>query len=110
MASLATLNPSHPMNHNVVISTFEFNLIAAAAQSNPSLASVLASLRQQIHAKPYFFGSVPEDEDELRDFEEGRDDEPRDDMDGDFDSAMASAGHGTDEDYGYFGEMGMNED
>jgi len=24
-------------------------------------------------------------------------------MDGDFDSAMASAGHGTDEDYGYFG-------
>jgi hypothetical protein len=29
--------------------------------------------------------------------------EPSDDMDGDFDSAMASAGHGTDEDYGYFG-------
>src|SRR5512137_1956055 len=27
-------------------------------------------------------------------------------MDGDFDSGMASAGHGTDEDYGYFGEMG----
>ena len=26
------------------------------------------------------------------------------DMDGDFDSAMASAGHGTDEDYGYYGE------
>ena len=25
-------------------------------------------------------------------------------MDGDFDSAMASAGYGTDEDYGYFGE------
>jgi len=25
-------------------------------------------------------------------------------MDGDFDSAMASAGMGTDEDYGYFGE------
>jgi len=24
-------------------------------------------------------------------------------MDGDFDSAMASAGYGTDEDYGYFG-------
>lgn len=28
----------------------------------------------------------------------------RDDMDGDFDSAMASAGYGTDEDYGYYGE------
>jgi hypothetical protein len=26
-----------------------------------------------------------------------------DSMDGDFDSAMASAGYGTDEDYGYFG-------
>jgi hypothetical protein len=26
------------------------------------------------------------------------------DMDGDFDSAMASAGYGTDEDYGYCGE------
>ena len=27
-----------------------------------------------------------------------------DSMDGDFDSGMASAGMGTDEDYGYFGE------
>jgi hypothetical protein len=27
-----------------------------------------------------------------------------DSMDGDFDSAMASAGMGTDEDYGYYGE------
>lgn len=26
-----------------------------------------------------------------------------DSMDGDFDSAMRDAGHGTDEDYGYFG-------
>jgi hypothetical protein len=25
-------------------------------------------------------------------------------MDGDFDSAMASAGYGTDEDYGYYGD------
>ena len=30
--------------------------------------------------------------------------DPADDMDGDFDSAMASAGYGTDEDYGYYGE------
>jgi hypothetical protein len=28
------------------------------------------------------------------------------DMDGDFDSAMESAGHGTDEDYGYYGDEG----
>jgi hypothetical protein len=27
-----------------------------------------------------------------------------DSMDGDFDSAMRDAGHGTDEDYGYFGD------
>jgi len=34
------------------------------------------------------------------------DEEPEydDSMDGDFDSAMASAGFGTDEDYGYYGE------
>ena len=30
--------------------------------------------------------------------------EYNDDMDGDFDSAMASAGFGTDEDYGYYGD------
>lgn len=29
---------------------------------------------------------------------------PGEDMDGDHDSAMASAGFGTDEDYGYFGD------
>jgi hypothetical protein len=33
------------------------------------------------------------------DFADGYDES----MDGDFDSAMASAGHGTDEDYGYYG-------
>lgn len=31
------------------------------------------------------------------------DDDYNDMMDGDFDSGMASAGHGTDEDYGYYG-------
>jgi hypothetical protein len=34
------------------------------------------------------------------------DSEPNDCMDGDFDSAMASAGFGTDEDYGFFGGDG----
>lgn len=29
---------------------------------------------------------------------------PGEDMDGDFDSAMTSAGFGTDEDYGYYGD------
>lgn len=32
------------------------------------------------------------------------DSEYDDSMDGDFDSAMASAGFGTDEDYGYYGD------
>ena len=35
-------------------------------------------------------------EDEDSDYDES--------MDGDFDSAMASAGYGTDEDYGYYGD------
>lgn len=30
--------------------------------------------------------------------------DPDESMDGDFDSAMASAGYGTDEDYGYYGD------
>lgn len=37
---------------------------------------------------------------------DAQEDEPAIDesMDGDFDSAMASAGFGTDEDYGYYGD------
>lgn len=35
---------------------------------------------------------------------EDRLDDYDDSMDGDFDSAMASAGYGTDEDYGYYGD------
>ena len=37
----------------------------------------------------------------IKDYEEDNYD---DSMDGDFDSAMASAGFGTDEDYGYYGD------
>jgi len=37
----------------------------------------------------------------IKDYEEDNYD---DSMDGDHDSAMASAGFGTDEDYGYYGE------
>jgi hypothetical protein len=42
-------------------------------------------------------GILDDDEDD------GHDCEPDDSMDGDFDSAMASAGFGTDEDYGDYG-------
>lgn len=47
------------------------------------------------------------DDDATCDFdelEEYPDPEPDDSMDGDFDSAMASAGYGTDEDYGDYGQ------
>jgi hypothetical protein len=55
------------------------------------------------------FWGLPENElDEIRDQmneDEGYDDDDYDDsMDGDHDSAMESAGWGTDEDYGYYGE------
>lgn len=43
-------------------------------------------------------GSVAE---VIKDYEEDNYD---DSMDGDWDSAMASAGFGTDEDYGYYGD------
>lgn len=49
----------------------------------------------------YLEDSDEEEEDEDYD---AWDDERMDYMDGDFDSAMRDAGHGTDEDYGYYGE------
>ena len=42
---------------------------------------------------------IRKDREEERVMESERSNEPDDSMDGDFDSAMASAGHGTDEDY-----------
>ena len=45
-------------------------------------------------------GSVAE---VIKDYEDGQYDYD-DSMDGDHDSAMASAGFGTDEDYGYYGD------
>jgi hypothetical protein len=40
----------------------------------------------------------------VRDYADENYDADPGEMDGDFDSAMASAGFGTDEDYGYYGE------
>lgn len=48
--------------------------------------------------------SEDEVDDAINDFLDKQDQAYNDDMDGDFDSAMASAGFGTDEDYGYYGE------
>jgi hypothetical protein len=40
----------------------------------------------------------------IREFLDAQDQAYNDDMDGDHASALASAGFGTDEDYGYYGE------
>lgn len=50
-------------------------------------------------------GVAPEEVQRVLEGDPDRDsDEYDDSMDGDFDSAMASAGYGTDEDYGYYGD------
>jgi hypothetical protein len=50
-----------------------------------------------LNIKEYMMDSNFENIDiELKDYD--------DSMDGDFDTAMASAGYGTDEDYGYYGD------
>lgn len=51
------------------------------------------------------FGMSPAEINEIaREYGDFENDADPGDMDGDFDSAMASAGFGTDEDYGYYGE------
>lgn len=47
----------------------------------------------------FHYGEVEAD-----DLKDCWDEDYNDSMDGDFDSGMASAGHGTDEDYGYYGD------
>lgn len=58
------------------------------------------------HPDPLYddYDSFYEDDLELNDHEDDFDDYYDDSMDGDHDSAMTSAGWGTDEDYGYYGE------
>jgi hypothetical protein len=46
----------------------------------------------------------PWDDDDYSDDDEYVDGEPDESMDGDFDTGMASAGFGTDEDYGCYGD------
>lgn len=57
----------------------------------------LAAFRAALEAEGFADAAVDVDHDD--------DTEYNDSMDGDFDSAMASAGHGSDEDYGYTGEF-----
>jgi hypothetical protein len=47
--------------------------------------------------------------DDYDDFYEDTDDSFDDSMDGDTESALASAGHGMDESYGYYGDDGVED-
>ena len=56
------------------------------------------------HPDPCYDPDNSYEDDEMAYNYDDHDDYYDDSMDGDFDSAMASAGHGTDEDYGYYGD------
>lgn len=55
------------------------------------------------HPDPCYDSDNSYEDDDMDYNYDDHDDYYNDSMDGDFDSAMASAGHGTDEDYGYYG-------
>lgn len=63
------------------------------------MASVYGWEVREQYEDDYYGVDDPSDEGD----DEDMDGEPCDSMDGDFDSAMTSAGFGTDEDYGYYG-------
>jgi hypothetical protein len=70
---------------------------------------VIFDIQAEIRAGELSFAEIAERYDVPLDtvqavFDDLCDEEFDDSMDGDFDSAMASAGLGTDEDYGYYGE------
>lgn len=64
---------------------------------------VLKSIREENMANNIVHRSYSEQSDPLVIGSSESSSEPNESMDGDRDSAMASAGWGTDEDYGYFG-------
>lgn len=57
---------------------------------------------EEVAEQRHFALYGPPEEEDYFDGPEDWDDEPEDSMDGDFDSGMASAGHGTDEDYDHW--------
>ena len=73
---------------------------------------IVSKVQDQISAGDYTFAEIAEMfnmtisdvEAIFEDFMDQMADYYEDSMDGDFDSGMASAGFGTDESYGYFGD------
>lgn len=67
--------------------------------------SALESTKMDFEKVANQFGMSPTEVVEIaREYGDFDNDADPGEMDGDFDSAMASAGFGTDEDYGYFGD------
>ena len=66
--------------------------------------SAILKEMDEIGYRTYFNDYMDACDIDTDDLLEDEDSDFDDSMDGDFDSAMASAGYGTDEDYGYSGE------
>lgn len=86
------------MKIHIELAQTEVDFLIELCRSNTSLASGIANaIADKISAQ-----LVDETTDEERDFQ---DDEPHGSYDlSDDGDALASAGHGTDEDYGYYGQ------
>ena len=76
----------------VIIAGIEFSPSAILKEMDP------------IAYRTYFNDYMDACDIDTDDLLEDEDSDFDDSMDGDFDSAMASAGYGTDEDYGYYGD------
>lgn len=96
-------NMSYCMNQNTLLA---FNQIIEAMNENG--VQFLRDLsREERRAWESIFNACEDFmnlSEELVNAEQEQEGRYNDSMDGDFDSAMASAGFGTDEDYGYSGE------
>ena len=68
---------------------------------------ILKSIREENMVNNLVHRSDSEQSDPLIIGSSEPDERPDESMDGDHDSAMASAGWGTDEDYGYFGDSAI---
>ena len=86
----STISAESNLRDEITVASNEFDPIANPAYDGPM--GVMTD----------YDGCDSADEGENTD-DEGKVTEPDESMDGDFDSGMASASFGTDEDYGYYG-------
>jgi hypothetical protein len=76
-------------------------VVIAGLEFSPS--AILKEM-DEIAYRTYFNDYMDSMDIDTDDLLEDEDSDYDDSMDGDFDSGMASAGYGTDEDYGYYGD------